>query len=535
MTSETELGLITRGSLVEGLEMKLSPERSIEEIKVGKFVVIEGLLHRFFSLITDVRLDSSSPDALTNPPSMDDEVMRSVLAGTSTYATVELRPMLTIHQNSNEPSTVKTVPPHFAQVKDAAEPDVSTIFGKEDNHTFFNIGTPIDMTTPVCLNLDKFVERSNGIFGKTGSGKTFLTRLVLAGIIKNDRAVNLIFDMHNEYGWSATTEGGEGFVKGLKQLFGDRVAIFSLDPDSTRKRGRSPDMSVYISPEQIEIEDIVLLQEELNLSATAVESAFAIYKEHRTRWLSELLSWEQEDIPDIAKELGAHSGSLGALHRKLRRLKNLPFLVDSIKKAEDAIGEIIKNLERGINIVLEFGAGTQPMEYILVANMITRRIYDRYIDKTENYQSTQNPADKPKHLMITIEEAHKFLSPYAAKQTIFGTIARELRKYSVTMLVVDQRPSGIDDEIISQIGTRLTAQLNDEKDIQAVLTGVHDPSALRSLLSTLESKQQVLLFGHALPMPIQIKTRTYDEEFYKDMASSGPQPEEAEKFKKEMY
>ena len=40
-------------------------------------------------------------------------------------------------------------------------------------------------------------------------------------------------------------------------------------------------------------------------------------------------------------------------------------------------------------------------------------------------------------------------------------------------LVVDQRPSGIDQEIISQIGTKIVAQLNDEKDIQAVLTGVN--------------------------------------------------------------
>ena len=70
--------------------------------------------------------------------------------------------------------------------------------------------------------------------------------------------------------------------------------------------------------------------------------------------------------------------------------------------------------------------------------------------------------------MITIEEAHKFLNPRAASQTIFGTIARELRKFYVTLLVVDQRPSGIDDEVLSQIGTRITCALNDDKDIDAI-------------------------------------------------------------------
>lgn len=57
--------------------------------------------------------------------------------------------------------------------------------------------------------------------------------------------------------------------------------------------------------------------------------------------------------------------------------------------------------------------------------------------------------------MITIEEAHKFLNPQVAEQTIFGRIAREMRKYNVTLLVIDQRPSGIDDEVMSQLGTKV--------------------------------------------------------------------------------
>ena len=119
--------------------------------------------------------------------------------------------------------------------------------------------------------------------------------------------------------------------------------------------------------------------------------------------------------------------------------------------------------------------------------------------------------------MITIEEAHKFLNPSAAKQTIFGTIAREMRKYYVSLLVVDQRPSGIDDEVLSQIGTRITALLNDEKDIQAVLTGVSGTDGLRSVLASLDSKQQALVIGHAVPMPVVIKTREYGAQFYRDM------------------
>jgi len=121
--------------------------------------------------------------------------------------------------------------------------------------------------------------------------------------------------------------------------------------------------------------------------------------------------------------------------------------------------------------------------------------------------------------MISIEEAHKFLNPQAARQTIFGTIAREMRKYYVSLLVVDQRPSGIDQEVLSQIGTKIVAQLSDEKDIQAVLIGVNNANNLRSILASLDSKKQALLLGHALTMPVVIQTREYDDKFYQAMGT----------------
>jgi len=120
--------------------------------------------------------------------------------------------------------------------------------------------------------------------------------------------------------------------------------------------------------------------------------------------------------------------------------------------------------------------------------------------------------------VITIEEAHKFLNPEVASQTIFGRIAREMRKYNVTLLVIDQRPSGIDDEVMSQIGTKITCLLDNERDIDSVLAGVSGKSELKSVLSRLESRQQALIFGHAVPMPVVIRTREYGSaESYKDL------------------
>ena len=76
-------------------------------------------------------------------------------------------------------------------------------------------------------------------------------------------------------------------------------------------------------------------------------------------------------------------------------------------------------------------------------------------------------------------------------------------------MVFDLRPCAIDTEVMSQVGTRLTCLLDNERDIDAVLQGTSGSRQLRGVLSRLEAKQQALIFGHALPMPIVIHTREY--------------------------
>ena len=139
--------------------------------------------------------------------------------------------------------------------------------------------------------------------------------------------------------------------------------------------------------------------------------------------------------------------------------------------------------------------------------------------------ATKDAGAKPRPLMITVEEAHKFLDPAVARDTTFGTLAREMRKYDVTLLVVDQRPSAIDSEVLSQVGTRLVCLLDDEKDVDAIMGGISGASRLRAILATLETRGQAMLLGHALPMPVAIRTRPYDEAFWAAMRGYGDRRE----------
>ena len=535
MTQNHPLGSVIQGSLSQGLDVRLHGDISVEEMRVGKFLIVQGIRSKFFCLLTDVSLGTSSQRILADPPNPADDFLQAVLAGTSTYGTVELAPMLMFTpttsetnghsngQNGDRPSElellpVKTIPSHFSQVYEASDRDFRMVFGWEDDpeKKNFAIGQPLDTDVPICLDLNRFVERSNGIFGKSGTGKSFLTRLLLSGIIRKHAAVNLMFDMHSEYGWEAMQEGkGVSTVKGLRQLFPGEVEIYTLDAESTNRRGVRGAQEMYLSFDQIEIEDIRLVGFELGLSEASLDNANVLYSEFGKHWISNLLNMSNEDIKIFCEEKQGHAGSIMALQRKLKRLENLKYIKGACPF--NYIDQILQSLAAGKHVIIEFGSQSNMLSYMLATNMITRRIHSEYVKKADHFLQTKKPKDKPRQLVITIEEAHRFLDSKIVHQTIFGTIAREMRKYYVTLLVVDQRPSGIDNEVMSQIGTRVTCLLNDEKDIDAIFTGVSGGGNLRSVLAKLDSKQQALVLGHALPMPVVVRTRPYDQQFYREI------------------
>ncbi|MGD8794864.1 MAG: ATP-binding protein, partial [Anaerolineae bacterium] len=525
------LGIVVAGSLSQGLNVKLDRGTVVEGMAVGRYVVVHGQTgRRFFSIITDVALDATNPVIEKTPPDVSDSFLARVYQGTSTFGRLEVSPMLVLESDTalpagegpgDEPRPVKTVPAHFSPVYEATEEDVNRVFGGEDEGHFY-VGTPLDMeNVRVHLSLERLVERSSGVFGKSGTGKTFLTRTLLAGIVKQDAAVNLIFDMHNEYGWESQAEGRHR-VKGLRQLFPGKVSVMTLDAESSRRRGSKVDFEVRIGYDQIEPEDVDMLSNLMGLTDVQIGALYYLRRRLGKGWIAKLLADAEADVElgeepaptelDLLLDEGKlHGGTLGAIQRKLGLFRRFDFLQPRVH--EDVVGKIMDYLDRGLHVILEFGRYGSTLEaYILVANYLTRRIHSRYVQRMETALGRQS--EEPKPLVITIEEAHKFLDPAIARQTIFGTIARELRKYNVTLLIVDQRPSGIDEEVMSQIGTRVTALLDNEADIRAVFMGVSGAGELRQVLARLDTRQQALILGHAVPMPVVVQTRTYGPDLY---------------------
>jgi uncharacterized protein len=517
------LGMVAGGSLAEGLIVNLHPQTVLEDLAVGRYVVLRGQTGKtFFGMVTDIRLGSVNPALATNTPPPDDAFALAALSGTMAFGSLHVSPMLALDEGKREPRPIKTIPAHFSRVEDATEREVNLVFGEEDA-SHFCIGSPLEMEdVRVNLDLARLVERSSGVFGKSGTGKSFITRILLSGLIRSQLASCLIFDMHNDYGWAVHNEAQQEY-KGLRQLFESRVHVITLDPETSRHRGSKTDGELRISLQDVEPEDIALLAGLMDLSEVQMGSLYLLRRKLGKSWIARLLNEESDpDIEELVNSERVLAATLAAIQRKFELFRRLPFLTKE-PTAKDMVEEIFATLDQGISVVLEFGRHGDVLEaYMLVANYLTRRIHERYVERKNRAAGGKGPEPKP--LVIVVEEAHKFLDPSLARFTIFGTIAREMRKYNVTLLVVDQRPSAIDEEVMSQIGTRVTCLLDNEADVRAVLSGVSGAGGLREVLARLDTRQQALIIGHAVPMPVVVKTRDYDNRLYEELVGTRKKP-----------
>ena len=75
------LGMVVSGSLSDGVEVKLDPGASIEDVRVGRYVTVEGDRMRFFGVVTDVSLGATDPSLRLNPPDVSDPYIADVVSG----------------------------------------------------------------------------------------------------------------------------------------------------------------------------------------------------------------------------------------------------------------------------------------------------------------------------------------------------------------------------------------------------------------------------------------------------------------------
>jgi hypothetical protein len=555
MTENQKIGYIIGGGLKESFSARLTVDPlSVQE---GGFVVVDSGDYRFYGLVTDLRLGATDPrfadeqSEMRLPPEL-----AKALHGQTLYTNLEILPALMLERGPDpaspeyklwraehadtpsgtsdpRPIPVKTVPLHHADVSLADAADIATIFGDPDKDGNFVIGYTREQGHPVCINLEKFIQRSSGVFGATGTGKSFLTRLVLAGLMQHNKASVLVLDMHNEYGFDDVASDTKMKVTGLKTKFGSRVQVVGVGAGATI-RGQAPSFNLEIPMREISTGDVETLSRELNLRETTPTVLNALFTSFRSDWFARFRAMNREEevyedekgrekrrphpgsVAAWAQDNGVNGMAAEALHDKLRRLFDKRYIVES--PAADSVAQIIQSLEAGQHVILSFGDHESDLDYLFVSNLLTCKIRAAWEQRTNQFRSKgAGMAKEPRPLVIVVEEAHKLLNREMAGQTAFATIARELRKYYVTLLVVDQRPSQIYDEVMSQLGTRISGWLGDDLDIQAVLSGLSGRESIRGMLARLQPREEVLLLGWGVPMPLPVRSRRYDDNFWRDL------------------
>ncbi len=547
----TYIGYVVGGGLKESLRIRL--EVPANQVQEGAFLVVESGDWFFYGLVTDLQLGATDDRFADEQENRLAPKLRELLHGKTLFTNAELLPALMLEswpsdpvayakwrqsiedglRDEPRPLPVKTIPPHHARVRLAGPGDIAEIFGKDEKGNFV-IGYTREQGHPVRINLQKFVQRSSGIFGATGTGKSFLTRIVLAGLVQYNAASVLVFDMHNEYGFEDTSSDTHAKVVGLKNKFPGQVRVVGLGKGSLI-RSKAPDFNLEVPFAALMPEDVEMLSRELNLKETTSTTLEALVNTFsRQGWFKAFKEMTQDtlvnddgkrvpapgSVAEWANDNGVNVMAAEGLHSKLRRVFNKEYIVE--KPAANGIQEIIKALEAGQHVVLSFGNHESDLDYLLVSNLLTRHIREAWEKRTNHYRS--HGEKEPRPLVIVVEEAHKLLNREMAAQTSFSTIARELRKYYVTLLIIDQRPSQIYDEVMSQLGTRISGWLGDDEDIRAVLSGLPGRDALRGMLARLQPKEEVLLLGWGVPMPLPVRSRRYDDAFWQDLFAGGGTP-----------
>jgi hypothetical protein len=277
----TQIGYLVGGGLKENFRVRLTV--SPQEMQEGAFVVIQSGNWNYYGIVTDINLGATDPRFADEQTEVRfPAYIAQSLHGQTLFANLEILPnlMLEIGPEEGTPEykdwrgkidaglkdeprilPVKNIPPHHAQVYLANEGDIAEIFGNSEKTGNFVIGYTREQGHPVCIDLEKFVQRSSGVFGATGTGKSFLTRLVLAGLMHYNKASVLVLDMHNEYGFDDVASDTKKAVTGLKTKFKSKIRVVGLGAGAVI-RGQVPDFNLEISTGDISTADIETLSRE---------------------------------------------------------------------------------------------------------------------------------------------------------------------------------------------------------------------------------------------------------------------------------
>ncbi|TFG14713.1 MAG: ATP-binding protein [Promethearchaeota archaeon] len=479
-----------------------------DDLRLGQPLIIETEKLLYYTLIMRLYYPSNelaerlanSPFTGLLPPPQIEGVRGKEFYGLADLGCLRILPSKSIEELEYQElmRQFDTIPPIFSIGRDASEEEFQIIYKTTEYSD--PIGKLRGFNYDVPIDFKLLVEKPYGLFGRTGIGKSILNKILCLYILKHNVSQLLLFDMQGEYGLISRSDK----TKGLAYYFQERIQIYFLGEIDKKNKVIDGSEQLIIYKDNILSGDIIASAQNLNEPSIntliLIENLLNDKILHYDNLIDAINNIKTAEV----QEHRLNNLSLGALRNRIIPFERYNFLKKrGDSKREDSIEHMFKKLLEGKSIVIDFGKyGTNTHLYLFVANMITRRLYRMYSQREDE---TLPP------LVVIVEEAHKFLKSQIIRHTIFDSIARETRKFQLTLAFVDQRPSQIDEEVYSQIANTFVMHMNDDKDIKRVIQTLPDSKKWGGIISGLQ-KRQCFARGDALAVASVVDVLNYKDE-----------------------
>lgn len=388
----------------------------------------------------------------------------------------------------------------------------------------------------VRFDVKQLRARSAGIFGKSGTGKSTLAHLLAAQMIQHGETL-LIFDEHQEFSdnymlpYRTTSFDAPQMneMYGLRTLFGSKVCVVALGknrlyklPDGTT---READFTIRLPLSDIDPSDIEQIAEQVNISQAGINALNVIAQLIRRKkmdypnFVEAVLNLRQQDRDllvygaseeDLAGDDGngtarIHEQTLNALRRSFERLfrdSNGDYreIFDPENSSNRDYGMILDTLRKGTSCIINMPSQEAPASSLLAINVLFREIIRRWKNRLDEKNTTEN-----RHLTIFIEEAHRLIP--RGRYTRVSEVAREMRKFGATLVIIDQMPASLDQETVRQLGSYFVFPLDSEEAKIVLPDGI--PS--NAVLSRLGAQGEAYVHGSAFLLPTFVQIKNYQE------------------------
>ena len=358
---------------------------------------------------------------------------------------------------------------------------------------YFRLGRYFN-TCDAWIDGNKFYQRHSCIVGNTGCGKSETVTKIMEETAKLPGANIVLFDIHGEYSQLSYVDSikmGEVPFPIWMLGFADMAAnVLKVKEDSTvvmsalRKAYRIQQPNANEGkPLYFSFSNIISFLSEMN-NETVVTG------------------YTKEGNPKTAK--GEYNGKLTAVLNTMQNLladKRYSFLFDDEADSFDYLSGFISRVMGGDNPVKNIDLSGIPHDIaVLIIGAITKLIY--------NIQIMQKDA---RPIALVCDEAHVYIPTdfqlSAAQRRmveIFENIAKEGRKFGITLFVASQRPSELNKTIMAQCANYIVMKLNNENDKSMIKGMMPAGSADVIETTTMFSPGDCLVVGDACPIPLKI-------------------------------